>query len=119
MLNTGGFTAIPVLSLAPALTDPPPVTVTYFVSGAAASAATTLSLHDALPISPPLSASLRVQVFPPAGHVHPVPAIDASVIPVGTVSVTVTVPLLGVAPAALDTVTMYVAPFCPCEKFPK
>ena len=52
------------------------------------------------------------------GHVHPVPDIETSVIPDGTVSVTVTLPLAGPAPAALDTVTVYVAPFCPCVKFP-
>jgi hypothetical protein len=47
-----------------------------------------------------------VQVVPPPGHVHPVPAIDISVSPEGTVSLTVTVPLLGPAPAALLTVTV-------------
>ena len=55
---------------------------------------------------------------PPAGQVHPVPTIDISVIPDGTVSVTVTVPLVGPAPAAFDTVTLYVTPVCPCMKFP-
>jgi hypothetical protein len=59
-----------------------------------------------------------VHVVPPAGHVHPVPAIETSVIPVGTVSVIVTVPLVGPAPVAFNTVTLYVAPFCPCVKFP-
>jgi hypothetical protein len=59
-----------------------------------------------------------VHVVRPAGHVHPVPAIDTSVIPAGTDSDTVTVPLVGLAPVALDTVTVYVAPFCPCAKFP-
>jgi hypothetical protein len=52
------------------------------------------------------------------GHVHPVPAIDTSVIPVGTVSVTVTVPAVGPAPVAFDTVRVYAAPFCPCVKLP-
>ena len=51
-------------------------------------------------------------------QVHPVPAIDTSVRPVGIVSVTVTVPFVGPAPAAFDTVTVYVAPLCPCVKFP-
>ena len=54
----------------------------------------------------------------PTGHVHPVPAIDASVSPAGTVSVTVTVPLVRPAPAPLLTVTVYVAPVCPCVKLP-
>ena len=70
-------------------------------------------------LSPPFSASLRVQLLAAVpGHVHPVPAIDTSVIPDGTVSVTVTVPLVGPAPVAFDTVTVYVAPFCPCVKLP-
>src|ERR1035441_9985147 len=61
---------------------------------------------------------MRVQLFAAVpGHVHPVPAIDTSVIPVGTISVTVTVPLVGPAPVAFDTFTLYV-PFCPCVKLP-
>jgi hypothetical protein len=40
------------------------------------------------------------------GQVHPVPAMYASVNPGGTLSVTVTKPLVGPALAALDTVTM-------------
>src|SRR5205807_941929 len=67
---------------------------------------------------PPASASLRVQVLLPLGHVHPVPLIDTSVSPAGTVSVTVTVPLVGAAATALLTVTEYVAPICPCVKLP-
>ena len=50
-------------------------------------------------------------------HVAP-PLIDTKVRPVGTASVTVTVPLVGPAPAVLLTVTVYVAPLCPCVKFP-
>ena len=51
-------------------------------------------------------------------QVQPVPTIETSVIPVGTVSTTVTVPLVGDALAAFEIVTVYVAPFCPCVKFP-
>jgi hypothetical protein len=51
-------------------------------------------------------------------QVHPVPAMDTSVRPVGIVSVTVTVPFVGPALAPFDTVTVYVAPLCPCVKFP-
>jgi hypothetical protein len=47
-----------------------------------------------------------------------VPVIDTNVNPLGTVSVTVTVPLVAPAPAALLTVTEYVAPLCPCVKLP-
>jgi len=53
-----------------------------------------------------------------ATHVQPVPAIDTSVNPAGIVSVTVTVPVVGPAVAPFDTVTVYVAPCCPCVKFP-
>ena len=52
------------------------------------------------------------------GHVHPLPAIDTRVIPDGTVSVTITGPLVGPAPAVFDTTTLYIAPFCPCAKLP-
>jgi hypothetical protein len=38
---------------------------------------------------------------------------DINVIPVGTVSITVTVPLVAPAPAAFDTITEYVALACP------
>ena len=51
-------------------------------------------------------------------HVQPVPAMDTSVNPVGIVSVTVTVPLVGPPVWPFDTVTVYVAPCCPCVKFP-
>src|ERR1035441_8728378 len=60
--------------------------------------------------------SLRVQVAPP--QVHPVPAIDTNARPEGTVSLTVTVPLVGPAPAALLTTTEYALPACPCGKLP-
>ena len=40
------------------------------------------------------------------GHVHPAPLIDTSVRPAGTVSVTVTVPVVGPAPAWFETVTV-------------
>jgi hypothetical protein len=57
-------------------------------------------------------------VLPPLGHAHPVPAIDTSVRPDGRVSATVTVPLVRLATAWFNTVTVYVAPFCPCVKLP-
>ena len=47
-----------------------------------------------------------MHVFKPLGHAHPVPDIDISVIPVGTFSVTVTVPLVGPPGAELLTVTV-------------
>jgi len=39
------------------------------------------------------------------GHAQPVPAMETRVMPAGTVSVTVTVPVVGPAPTAFDTVT--------------
>ena len=65
---------------------------------------------------PAARASLRVQLL--LAHVHPVPAMETSVKPEGGVSVIVTSPLVGPAPAALLTVIVYVAPFCPCVKLP-
>ena len=60
--------------------------------------------------------SVRVQVG--AVQVHPVPAMDTRVNPIGAVSVTVTSPVVGPAAAPLETVTVYVA-FCwPWAKFP-
>jgi len=62
-------------------------------------------------------ASLRVQVSVPKVHVQPVPLIAVAVSPVGSVSATVTVPLVGPGPTLL-TVIVYVAPVCPCVKLP-
>ena len=50
-------------------------------------------------------------------QLHPEPVIDVSVKPFGSVSVTVTVPLVAPAPDAFDTVTVY-DPLCPCVKLP-
>src|ERR1051326_8462653 len=64
------------------------------------------------------SASLRVQVFPPPGQLQPVPLIETSVRPPGGLSITATLPE-GAAPSgALLTVTVEVAPVCPCAKLP-
>jgi hypothetical protein len=67
-------------------------------------------------LEPLVRESLRVQVLPT--HVQPVPANETRVIDVGSVAVTVTVPLVGPAPAALLTATVYATPFCPCLKLP-
>src|SRR5436190_527972 len=101
-----GKTVITVESTPVAAADPPPDTATSFTCGQLP--CPTPFPYTALfrSLAPPAKASLRVQVVPPAGHVHPVPAIDTSVSPVGAVSVTVTVPLVGPAPAAFDTVTV-------------
>ena len=50
-------------------------------------------------------------------QVHPVPERPVIVRPAGGVSVAVTVPLVGPVPVLL-TVTVKVAPVCPCVKFP-
>jgi hypothetical protein len=51
-------------------------------------------------------------------HVQPVPDSPVTVNPDGGFSVIVTVPLVGPPLGAADTVTVYVAPVCPCVKFP-
>ena len=51
-------------------------------------------------------------------HVQPVPVIFVAVNPDGGFSATVTVPLVGPPLAEFETVTVYVAPVCPCVKFP-
>ena len=51
-------------------------------------------------------------------QVHPRPDIDTRVMPAGTVSVTVTVPAVGPAPAPFETITVYAAPCWPCVKLP-
>jgi drug/metabolite transporter superfamily protein YnfA len=51
-------------------------------------------------------------------HVQPVPVIFVTVKPEGGFSATVTVPLVGPPVAEFETVTVYVAPVCPCVKFP-
>src|SRR6266496_5647080 len=108
---------ITVESVVFAVTDPPPDTSTEFTCGDVALPATlTVTVIDGK-VAFPFSASLLVQ-FGSVVHVQPVPAIDTSVNPEGTASVTVTVPLVGPAPFPFDTVTWYVA-FCwPCVKLP-
>lgn len=98
-----------------AVADPPPDTLTEFVTDAAALLAT-FTVTVIVELAPATNTVLFVQVF--AAHAQPVPAMDTSVNPAGIVSVTVMVPLVGPAFAPFDTVTVYVA-FCwPCVKFP-
>ena len=108
---------IVVESLALAGVEPPPETLTWFTCGELAFEATFTVTVIAGKLDPAVSTLLVVHVF--VAQVHPVPAIDTNVSPEGTVSVTVTVPLVGPAPAAFDTVTVYVAFCCPCVKFPE
>jgi hypothetical protein len=84
---------------------PPPDTAAWFTWGEVAVADTFTVTVIGGKLAPVASVSLRSQVFaPPApGHVQPVPAMDTKVSPDGTVSVTVTVPL--VAPAAAPLLT--------------
>jgi hypothetical protein len=51
-------------------------------------------------------------------QIQPVPVIFVTVNPDGGFSATVTVPLVGPPLAEFETVTVYVAPVCPCVKFP-
>lgn len=53
-----------------------------------------------------------------AAHCQPAPVIDTSASPGGTVSLTVTRPAVGAAPAAFATATEQVAPCWPCVKSP-
>jgi hypothetical protein len=85
-------------------TDPPPETVTWFVTCEGALEATfTVTAIDGY-LAPAVSASVRVQVLPE--QFQPEPVIETSVSPVGTASVTVTVPVVGPAVAALPTVSV-------------
>src|SRR5258706_5910454 len=109
-----------VTSLAPLLvvtSSPPPATVAVLVTLAGAFDATlTVSVIKGYE-APAASTSLRVHA--PAGwlHVQPVPPIAVAVRPEGSVSLTVTVPLVG-PPPLLRTLSPYVAPNCPCVNVP-
>jgi hypothetical protein len=65
-----------------------------------------------------MSTSLRVQTVAPLWQVQPAPDIETRISPEGKLSLTVTVPLVGPAQAALLTDTVYVAFVCPCVKLP-
>jgi hypothetical protein len=106
---------IVVGSMVLAAVDPPPDTLTAFVTDAAALLAT-FTVTVIVELAPAPNTVLFVQVF--AAHAQPVPAMDTSVNPAGIVSATVIVPLVGPAFAPFDTVTVYVAFCCPCVKFP-
>jgi hypothetical protein len=98
---------ITVESVIFAVADPPPDTLTLFARGEAAFAATFTVTVIAGKLAPAASVSLRVQLLTAVpGHVHPEPAIDTSVSPEGTVSVTVTTPLVGPAKFPFLTVTV-------------
>src|SRR5207245_352515 len=62
-------------------------------------------------------ASARVQVRVASVHDQPVPEIAVAVKPVGSVSATVTVPLVAPVPE-LVAVSVYVSPLSPWMKFP-
>src|ERR1700719_3921608 len=100
-----------------ALVSPPPFTVAVLVTLAGALAATLAVSVMAGKADPMARTSLRVQVSVASVHVQPVPLTAVGVSPGGSVSTTVTTPELGPVPT-LATVIEYVAPTCPCEKFP-
>ena len=86
--------------------DPPPDTITEFDSGVAAFDATFTVTVMGGKLNPPFSTLVVVQVGSTVQfHVAP-PLIDTSVIPNGTLSVTVTVPLAGPAAKLFVTVTV-------------
>jgi hypothetical protein len=104
-------------SVALAVAKPPPETLTWLVTCDGAFRATFTVTVIGGKLIPAASALLVVQVGSTVQfHVAP-PFIDTRVRPVGIVSVTVTVPLVGAVPV-FDTVTPYVAPVCPCVKSP-
>src|SRR5713101_2351223 len=86
------------------LTSPPPETVTVLVRGLVADAATLTVTVMIGYVELPARTSLRVHVSVPRTQVHPVPAIWVAVSPAGRLSVTVTVPLVGLRPAFLATI---------------
>jgi hypothetical protein len=89
---------IKVGSVVDALADPPPLTATKFIWGDVALPKTFTVTVIGSYVAPAFSVSLRVHAVPPTGQVHPAPAMDASVIPDGAVSVIVTLPLVLPAP---------------------
>ena len=105
IVSTGGLGVMTVESVVLAEAEPPPETDTAFDKGVPALLATFTVTVIAGKLLPPLSTLLVVQV----GNVvqfHPVPDIETKVMPAGTVSVMVTTPEVGPAPAVLLTVTV-------------
>src|SRR5579863_5133126 len=83
------------------LVSPPPATATMFVTDVAALDATfTVSVMDGYAVLA-AKASLRVHDAGLTVQVQPVPAIAVAVNPVGTVSVTVTMPVVEAFPTLL------------------
>jgi hypothetical protein len=100
------------------LSSPPPETAAEFVTELDAPLATlTVTVIDGYE-DPDASASERVQVSVPSVKLHPVPEIAVAVKPLGSVSVAVTVPLVGPGPA-FETASVYASPVSPCVKFPE
>ena len=96
-----------------AVAEPPPDTVTELTCGDVAVAPTLTVTVIGGYVEPGVRASLRVHDKPPREQVQPVPPIDTSVSPDGTVSVTIIVPFVGPPVAPLLTVSVYVAAVCP------
>jgi hypothetical protein len=96
---------------------PPPLAVTELVTDPGAPVALTVNVMG-LPAAPAAMEVVLVQVTvcPAELHVQPVPLAALNVRPVGSVSVTVTVPVVGDVPVLL-TVIVY-APVAPMLKLP-
>jgi len=96
---------------------PPPLTVTEFVTEPGAPTALTVKVIGA-PLPPAAMAVVLVHVtfWPAPLHVQPVPLAALNVNPVGSVSVTVIVPVVAAVPVLL-AVTVYV-PVEPIVKLP-
>jgi len=99
------------------LMAPPPLTVTELVTEPGAPTALTVKVIGA-PFAPAAMAVVlvHVAVWPAPLHVQPVPVAALKVNPVGSVSVTVMVPVVGDVPALLSVI-VYV-PVAPIVKSP-
>jgi hypothetical protein len=96
---------------------PPPLTVTELVREPAAPATFTMSVMGLpLPEAAMLVTLVHVAVWPEPPHVHPVPEAALKVSPAGSVSVTVSVPVVADVPELLTTIA-YV-PVEPLVKLP-
>src|SRR5258706_548614 len=93
-----------VVSVALAAAEPPPDTLTGRKSGVEGKGVDLTGPRMIKKKMPESKASLREQVL--EEQLHPVPAIDTKLSRLGSASVPVTVPLVGPAPDAFDTVTV-------------
>src|SRR5579871_337291 len=112
----GNAGTIAVTSIA-AFVVPPTETVAVFATDGAALAATLTVTVMGEKLEPAASASVRVHTSVPSTHVQPEPEIAVAVRPGGSVSLTVTMPLVAAVPTLL-TISVYVLPVSPSRNTP-